>query len=185
MAKRHKSEFFQRKAEEVAQKLVGRTIERYVAGQQLPIKARIVVAGAYEGLTGNRKEQQGMYSAPGQIYLMSVRGNSSLNFGTVSADAASVVCVVGVQLTKPSGLELIIGPGKVTRALELDERFNGLSLDEIPDLSIKGRSVGSGRVLLVPDGTRIGSGQGANRVNYSSNCIGIYALADIVKTSER
>lgn len=187
MARKSKTaEFFGRKAEEVAQNLIGKTIERYVAGSKDPVKARIVVTGAYEGLTGNRTEQEGMFSAPGQLYIMNARGVNSLNIGTESAEKPSVVCIIGVQIARQSGLELLVGPGKVASSLGIAEVFNGLHLDDVPDLAIVGRAVPAARRLHVPDGTRIGTGQGANYVHYSSNCTAIYALKDLlVKPAER
>jgi 3-methyladenine DNA glycosylase Mpg len=179
MGKLSKTGLFHAAAAVVAQNLLGRPLQHYVAGQ--PLKARIIVTGAYEGLTGNRTQQEGMNAAPGELYIMRYRGYTSLNFGTESAGTPSVVCIAGIWLETQSGLELKIGPGRVTDALQIDERFNGISLDELPDLRITGRGSGQRRVTRVEAGVRIGTGQGANAVHYSSNCIGMYAIDDLRK----
>ena len=183
MARVSKTRLFEREADAVARALIGKTIERYVADSDHPINARIIAAGAYEGLTGNRKEQEGMHSPPGIIYLMPQRGNLSLNFGTESAEAASVVSILGLEQRTGTGTEYIVGPGRVTKFLQIDTRFDGMSLDDLFDLVIKGRSARS-MIERAEDGQRIGTGSGAGYVHYSGNCTAIYVYGGAIIRKE-
>jgi len=105
---------FSRPSEEVAFRLVGRTLERKWGKGY--IQGLIIETGAYE--EGNETPSRaGMKYAPGTIFLMPFRGSSLLNISTDREGYPSCVEIRQVQFEDRE----VTGSGAITKFLSLSD----------------------------------------------------------------
>ncbi len=111
--------FFARSATDVARDLIGcalvRTHPDKSRSRVLIISTEAFEDGAESGM------RSGMKHAPGQLFIMSMRGHKFLNVGTDRAGFASCVMIRGIM----AGRELVDGPGKVSTLLGVDTPLDG------------------------------------------------------------
>ncbi len=112
-------DFFTRPATDVARDLIGCALVRMHPDKSrnrvLIVSTEAFEDGAESGM------RSGMKHAPGQLFIMSMRGHKFLNVGTDRAGFASCVMVRGIM----AGRELVDGPGKVSTLLGVDTSFDG------------------------------------------------------------
>ena len=130
------SQFFARNAEDVAKDLLGKYLIRNIDGNI--IKGKIVETEAYYGgkdpasraYKGKTKLSEGMWSAPGTIFIYNVHLYWMLNFVTGPENEAQAVLIRAVEpieginlMKKHRGREkiedLCSGPGKLTMAFDI------------------------------------------------------------------
>ena len=139
--------FFDRPATMVARELLGANLVRLVNGQR--IIARITEAEAYQGEddlgchahAGKTRRNAVMYGPPGHAYVYFTYGmHWMLNAVTGAVDHPAAVLIRAIQPLE--GLELLAanrpnlantrhwldGPAKLTQALSIDGRLNGIDL---------------------------------------------------------
>ncbi|MBO3801914.1 MAG: DNA-3-methyladenine glycosylase [Thermoproteota archaeon] len=139
-------EFYSRKTTVVAKALLGKTIVRRIGG--IRIEGKIVETEAYGGkedpashaYRGITERNKVMFEEPGHVYVYFTYGNHwCLNFVAHELSKPGAVLVraieptVGVEYMKKfrniSKLEdLCNGPGKLTKALKIDKKLNGLDI---------------------------------------------------------
>lgn len=129
-----KEDFFARKADDVAQELLGKIITRKINGKVL--KARIVEDEAYFNEEdpaswarfGKRKDNFAMWEKPGTILVKNVHKHFMLNFVTGKKGKAEAVLIRAAELLNFE--KNCSGPGLLTKALEIDKIFNGKELSD-------------------------------------------------------
>lgn len=157
--------FYQPKALTVAPKLLGKVlIRRFESGQE--ISAVITETEAYCGETdlasharfGKTKRTAIMYGPPGFTYMYLIYGIYwMLNIVVATKGDPQAVLIRGLRLLNPSSnishpSSNLNGPGKLTRALNLDKSFNGEDLVNSQRLWLKdvGIIVGSNHIKKTP-----------------------------------
>lgn len=142
--------FYRRDAQEVARDLLGKLLVRHGA---VPRVGRIVETEAYLGehdlashaRFGRTGRTEVMYGAPGRSYIYLIYGIYDM-LNVVCAEEGDPQAVLVRGLQPVSGISVPVnGPGKLTRALEIDRSFNGLPLNQ-PPLSIHGGAVHRGSI---------------------------------------
>lgn len=119
-----KEEFFTRKSEQVAKDLLGSKLVRLIGNKKL--EGVISETAAYEGRS-KHTSGEGINYATGKIYIMSHRGNLFLNIATEKEGVDS--CILIRKLIPSEGVKAKTdGPGKLTRALKIDESLDGGSI---------------------------------------------------------
>ena len=117
----------------VARELLGKFIVRTHRGRV--IEAMITEVEAYKGpqdkachACGWRRSPrvEPLYGEGGTVYVYLVYGmHWLLNFSTAGGGKPEGVLVRGIQAGDNGGREVILGPGRVTRYLRIDKRFDG------------------------------------------------------------
>jgi DNA-3-methyladenine glycosylase len=132
--------FFNRECTEVARELVGKFLVREVAGEELAYM--ITEVEAYAGPEdlasharfGETRRNAAMFGSPGTIYVYFTYGmHFMLNISCRERGYPSAVLIRGV--------EGIVGPGRLTKALAIDKNMNGKPLGKISGLWIEDRGV--------------------------------------------
>ena len=143
--------FFRRDSDEVAMDLLGRLLVRTT--KKGATAGRIIQVGAYEeGVTPSR---EGMFYAPGRIFLMPYRGAHLLNVATDKEDYPSCVEIREIAFHD----KIIKGSGLITKAFDL-ENLDGILLGG--ELQIIGKPVQKSKV---------------KRINGNSdNCLGYFLI---------
>lgn len=147
-------EFFSRRTATVARDLIGKYIVRY---DRVDLIGRIVEVEAYGGSNdpashaarGKTQRNEVMFKKPGTAYVYFIYGNHyCLN---VVAHVGSSAGAVLIRALEPiSGIEqmkkyrslqdallLASGPGRLTKAMNIDRTFNGIDLVSDETLSIQ------------------------------------------------
>lgn len=123
------ADFFQREVLDLAQELIGKLIVRQFPDGRL-VRFRITETEAYRGEEdlachankGRTPRTEVMYQSGGKIYVYLIYGQYwLLNFVSGHTGFPAAVLIRGV--------ENIIGPGRVGRALQLDRSFYGEDLN--------------------------------------------------------
>ena len=161
--------FFARDTEIVARELLGCVLECHLP--EGITTGRIVETEAYLGehdlachaAAGRTKRTEPLYGPPGTSYVYFIYGvHWCFNAVTRAAGLPSAVLVRAIEPLE--GLELMRsrrraarrdvdltnGPGKLCAALGIDERHNGLPLDQPPLMIREGARVSSARVQITP-----------------------------------
>ncbi len=119
------SEFFEQKTLKVARLLVGKYIVRRFGGKTIRFKITEVEAyiGAHDlashSSKGRTARTEVMFGKPGTIYIYFVYGmHWMLNIVTEKENHPSAILI--------RGIEGVSGPGRVTKALSIDKKLNGL-----------------------------------------------------------
>lgn len=142
MRKRLNRKFFARDAETVARELLGKVLVR-----KFPDGARkegiIVETEAYVGAEdlashasqGRRtKRNEVMYGPPGKAYVYFTYGlHWLLNVVTAAVDEPQAVLI--------RGLDIVSGPARLTKLLQIDGGFNGEDLVKSKELYLGGRGM--------------------------------------------
>jgi DNA-3-methyladenine glycosylase len=139
--------FYNRPATKVARELLGANLVRLAGGQR--ITARIIEAEAYQGEedlgchahVGKTRRNAVMFGPPGYAYVYFTYGmHWMLNVVTGEVDTPAAVLIRAIQPLE--GLDLLAenrprlantphwldGPAKLTQALQVDGRLNGIDL---------------------------------------------------------
>ncbi len=134
---RLKKEFYKKDALEVAPLLLGKLLVRRLDSGEI-IKKRIVETEAYVGeedsachaRAGKTKRTEVLYEEGGVLYVYLCYGiHSLLNVVTGEIDKPQAVLI--------RGLEGFIGPGKLTKAMNIDLRFNKTELTSSDEIWIE------------------------------------------------
>ena len=147
--------FFERDSEEVAKELLGKKLVRLNNGKLL--EGIISETGAFLGESRDKQNGDGMYNAAGKIYMMPYRGLNFLNVGTDSRGIPSVVHISGLLLPDKT----IYGPGKLTKELLIDSKFDNRSIN--------------GQELWIED-MGLSCGYSIKRQGLAKNCIAYYQM---------
>ena len=150
---------FNRPTLRVARDLVGTYIVRSIHGRR--IAAMITETEAYKGprdaashaYAGRRTARvEPLYRDGGTIYIYLVYGmHWLLNFSTAGAGKPEGVLIRAVRLDE----EMIVGPGRVTRALRVDKKLDGSDVTQSSALWLEDRGV-RWSARRVKKGPRIG-----------------------------
>lgn len=147
--------FYRRDAQEVARDLLGKLLVRH--GDDVMKVGRIVETEAYVGehdrashaRFGRTGRTEVMYGAPGRSYVYLIYGMYDM-LNVVCAEEGNPQAVLVRALDPVSGISTRVdGPGKLTRAMEIDRTLNALPLDR-PPLSIHDGGVEPARVVVTP-----------------------------------
>lgn len=176
--------FFERPTLKVAKDLIGKVIVRTVdvRGKKIKLKARIVETEAYLGKNdpashssrGKTKRNEVMFGEPGLIYVYFIYGNyEMLNFVTEKNGIAGAVLIRAVEPIEGTEVmkqfrtkyrkktlketELTSGPAKLTMALNVDRKLNGIKLGS-QELEV----LDAPKVKGIIQTTRIGISQGSD-----------------------
>lgn len=151
--------FYERNTEEVARSLIGKVIVRKISrnGQRVRLASYIIETEAYghhddpasHAFKGLRPRNSGMFGDVGRLYVYFVYGkhtcaNITARECSVEAGAVlirSILPLSGVEVMdtfrKHSSI-LIIGPGRVAKALAISMAHNGLDItSERSEISIR------------------------------------------------
>ena len=143
MAKVLKKEFFNRDTATVAQELLGKFLVRKIGRKEFA--AMVTETEAYDGphdlashaFKGKTKRTEIMFGQPGNFYVYLVYGmHYMLNAVTREKDYPAAVLIRGVK-----GIN---GPGRVTKRLKIDKRFNNKPANKKVGLWIESASWRSG-----------------------------------------
>jgi DNA-3-methyladenine glycosylase len=135
--------FSAREPREVAQALLGQWLVHEVNG--LIRAGRIVETEAYLGphdlachsSKGRTARTEVMFGPPGHAYVYLIYGMHHC-FNVVTGDGAAVL----IRAIEPQGeLARCDGPGRLTKALQIDRAHNGLPLDQGPLFLAAGENV--------------------------------------------
>jgi len=158
--------FFDRDPKVVAKEILGMLLVRpYRNSERSGI---ITGTAAFHGVGARTRKPESMEYEPGTIYMYPYRGHYFLNVTTSQKGEPSCICIG--ELYPVNGLKPaeVNGPGKLTKALGLNESFDGVYIksDEI----------------WIEDKTAANRGQiietsGKSRKLNADNCVGIYRLA--------
>ncbi len=176
--------FFDRPTLKVAKDLIGKVIVRTVdvRGKKIKLKARIVETEAYLGKNdpashssrGKTKRNEVMFGKPGIIYVYFIYGNyEMLNFVTEKEGTAGAVLIRAIEPIEGEEFmkefrtrvrkkaikqtELTSGPAKLTMALNVDRKLNGLKIGT-KELEV----LDAPKVKGIVQTTRIGISQGSD-----------------------
>ena len=175
--RRISANFFDRPTLRVAQELLGTILIRRINGQTL--SARIVETEAYIGeddpashaFGGITPRNKLMFGPAGHAYIYFIYGNHHcLNFVTESEGYPAAVLILALQpltgikrMAKNRGDvrpgNLTNGPGKLCRALRIDKKMNGTSLDSDQLYLVESNQ----EKIEVGNSPRIGVSRGKNR----------------------
>lgn len=140
--------FYYRKADKVAPELLGKILLK--KEKDIFIGGRIVETEAYLGSDDpasisyqkkKRKLSQKLYGEPGEIFIYMVHGNWLLN---ILVDKENIPAAILIRAIEPLyGLHIIKerrnvkrerdltnGPGKFTKALNIDDQYNGYNVSD-------------------------------------------------------
>ncbi len=146
-------QFFGRKAEKVAEELLGRLIVRNTNKGSTSV--RILEVGAYE--EGKETDPRtGMQYGPARLFLMPYRGSLLLNIATDREIYPSCVEIRKVATHDKT----ITGSGAVSRFLGITPDLDGLVLGD--EIQILGNSVDKSQI-------RRAAGN-------ADNCLGVYSI---------
>ena len=147
------NEFFGRKAERVAQDLLGRMLIRVT--EKGITAGQITETGAYEN-DNDTPSRSGMNYAPGCFFLMPYRGTYLLNIATERAGKPSCVEIRGLRFHDRQ----LKGSGLIAATLDIPYEFDGKPLGT--EVKIEGNSAEHSII---------------KRVNGASpNCVGYFSL---------
>ncbi len=171
MTERLTREFFARDPVVVARALVGTVI--VVAHHDEPLRAHITEVEAYAGardpashaFRGPTPRTQIMFGPAGYVYVYKSYGiHWCMNIVTGAPGVASAVLLRGaIALEGDSLLGNMIGPGLLTRALEITGADNGVDVCEEPPGRIYFLSRERGERWRVGQSTRIGISKATDR----------------------
>ncbi len=145
-------EFFQRDVLIVAQELIGKKLVRRMPDGTI-IHAVITETEAYRGeedlachaSKGRTKRTEIMYADGGHIYIYLIYGMYwMLNFVTGTKNQAQAVLI--------RGIENYNGPGKLTRALQINKSIHGLRIDSTEEIWCEENNID----FTIEKNTRIG-----------------------------
>lgn len=143
-----KRSFYERDTVTVARELLGRTLCRRLDSGKI-LRARIAETEAYDGFEdrashahkGVTVRNKVMFGAPGRSYVYLCYGvHWLLNLTTREVGYPAAVLIRGV--------EGVTGPGRLTKHLQVDKRFNELPLTRVAGLWVEEAEV-------VPDADEI------------------------------
>jgi len=141
--------FFNRSALAVASELVGKYLVMKDSGRNIALM--ITESEAYDGESdlanhasrGRTKRTEVMYDVPGHFYVYLCYGMYwLLNVVTGAKDYPAAVLI--------RGLEGWPGPGKLTKALGIDQRFHSLPATTKTGLWFEDRGVRPAKILTLP-----------------------------------
>ncbi len=140
---------FNRPTLQVARDLVGTYIVRSFDGRR--VAAMITETEAYRGprdaashtFGGRRTARvEPLYGNGGTIYVYLVYGmHWLLNFSTVAEGHPEGVLIRGIVIENPIQHDVIVGPGRVTKSLGIDQRFSGTDATTSRELWLEDRGV--------------------------------------------
>jgi DNA-3-methyladenine glycosylase len=158
-------EFYSRRADEVALKLIGKLL---IKEEREGIGGMIVETEAYLGKEDpasiayeerRRNLAKRLYGEPGEIFIYMVHGNWLLNILVDEKDIPAAVLIRAIEpiygvetMEKRRRVKRIWdisnGPGKLTKALNIDERYNGynVSSPESPIKTYRYKDIEEGRI---------------------------------------
>ncbi len=139
-----KDDFFQRDAKDVATALLGKILVRKIGNKLMA--GKIVETEAYYGdndpasraYRGRKNYNRGMWLTGGHIFIYMVHANWMFNITTDKEEAQAILIravepLIGIHLMKKRRdkkiWELCNGPGKWTRAFEVNQFFNEMKLN--------------------------------------------------------
>lgn len=143
-----------KRAKKAAPLLLGSFLIREINRKK--IKAKIIETEAYCGekdlachsSRGRTKRTEVMYQKAGTIYVYLCYGmHYMLNIVVADKDQSEAVLIRGIEINGKK----IYGPGKVTKALQIDKKLNGKILNKKNKLCLL-----RGRVVKYQKRTRIG-----------------------------
>jgi DNA-3-methyladenine glycosylase len=146
--------FFERPTLKVARALIGCTLVHEVGGA--PRRGRIVETEAYDGLRdrashahrGPTPRNRVMFGPPGVAYVYLIYGlHHCLNLVTREEGYPAAVLIRALE--PAPGLPPCSGPGRLTRALAIDRRQDGLDVTR-PPLYVAPRRRRPARILTTP-----------------------------------
>lgn len=132
--------FYEQDAREVASGLLGSVLLRHAANGSGYQWGRITETEAYLGehdmashaRFGRTKRTEVMYGPPGRSYVYLIYGMYHM-LNVVAAPAGDPQAVLIRAIEPMGGIDARVdGPGKLTRALEIDMSLNALPLSEAP-----------------------------------------------------
>ncbi|MGC8577058.1 MAG: DNA-3-methyladenine glycosylase [Thermoproteota archaeon] len=172
-------EFYSRKTTVVAKELLGKTIVRKLGG--IKIEGKIVETEAYGGkedpashaYRGITKRNRVMFEEPGHVYVYFTYGNHwCLNLVAHEPNRPGAVLIRAIEPT--SGIEymkkfrdvsslenLCNGPGKLTKALKIDRKLNGLDVTKEGELYVIDTEE---KMFEIGISSRIGIKKGRNKL---------------------
>ncbi len=140
---------FNRPTLEVARALLGKFIVRARPGGR--IAAMIAEVEAYVGPRDKASHAYGgrrtarvepLYGEGGTAYVYLCYGiHWLLNFSTAGAERPEGVLVRGIVADAEGGMRALLGPGRVTRHLGIDKRFDGVDVARSRELWLEDRGV--------------------------------------------
>jgi len=171
-------EFYSRKTTIVAKELLGKTIVRKLGDMRL--EGKIVETEAYGGkddpashaYRGITERNKVMFGEPGHTYVYFTYGNHwCLNFVAHEPSKPGAVLIraieptTGIEYMKKfrsvSSLEnLCNGPGKLTKALKIDNKLNGLDITKEGELYVVNTEE---KTFEIGVSTRVGIRRGRNK----------------------
>lgn len=150
--------FFARDSRTVALDLLGRVL---VVQQPKDVYyAKICEVAAYEGKTKSTAQTAIYY--PGTVGISMKYGRHLLDISTDKSDKPSCVTLISALVENGEEERLIEGPGNLTKALGIDNRYDGVLIDSSPMLWIGGVNIDRG---LIKERKRSG---------FSENCKGYF-----------
>ena len=133
----------------MARELIGTYIVRSIGGRR--VSAMITETEAYKGprdaashaYNGRRTARvEPLYRAGGTAYVYLVYGmHWLLNFSTAGEGKPEGVLIRAVALENGGESELVVGPGRVTRALRIDKKLDGIDVTTSTGLWLEDRGV--------------------------------------------
>ncbi len=160
-AERLQREDFNRPTLHVARGLVGATIVRTIAGRR--VRAMITETEAYKGprdaashAYGGRRTArvEPLYRDGGTVYVYLVYGmHWLLNFSTVGEGKPEGVLIRAVNVLEGDEANSVVGPGLVTRYLQIDKKLTGADATTSHELWLERPA---GTVRGIKTGPRIG-----------------------------
>ncbi|NHV07526.1 MAG: DNA-3-methyladenine glycosylase [Thaumarchaeota archaeon] len=171
-------EFYSRKTTIVAKELLGKTIVRKLG--DIRLEGKIVETEAYGGkddpashaYRGITERNKVMFGEPGHTYVYFTYGNHwCLNFVAHEPSKPGAVLIraieptTGIEYMKKfrsvSSLEnLCNGPGKLTKALKIDNKLNGLDITKEGELYVVNTEE---KTFEIGVSTRVGIRRGRNK----------------------
>ena len=140
--------YFNRPTVQVARSLIGKYLIRSIAGQE--VAAKIIEVEAYVGpldrachaSKGRTQRTDVMFGPGGVAYVYLIYGMyHCLNVVTEREEFPSAVLIRAIEIDG----ELIDGPGRLCRALQIDRRFNRVDLTTGESIWFEDRGVLVGR----------------------------------------
>ena len=159
-------DFFKRDSETVARDLLGRVMV-HERSSKSPIYVQLKEIAAYDGFPGDneekaRKKHGNLFILPGVMGVSSAYGNYMIDVGTKNGSEASCITLIGGDLFDKRGLrEQAKGPGKLSKALEIDSSYDNAPIN-FGQLWIGGEAIDPDQIL-----TR-------NKSNVPENCKGYF-----------
>jgi len=137
-------DFFRRHAQEVAQDLLGRVLVRERVDKPT-LYVQLQEVAAYEGHT--KSMTKGALESVGTMGVSTKFGKYLIDISTLDICKYSCVTLIGGNLFDARGLRQVVnGPGKLSKALEIDKTYDGVPLN-FAKIWIGGESVDAERIL--------------------------------------